>query len=349
MRAQEILSLFKSYNLIGEDDFSSALEFYEDDDPTFIFEVINEYLEDHVLWYSIADGGWDEGIVDDFYDNVQELVKLSQGKIEVELLKLTPAKASDGVVEEDAEMEISFKHKDDVYTWSFTRNNHDLFLEEFTKWASKSLNGDYLFICEDHPIGYLLPKGFIKEIENYGVTSDMDMFDDEEEYDEKYVYEEPEFEVIGPNLDDEILEKLRSQIDITEGGDIEALQKYLVSYNNIANELLELDKKFESGEEMEAGLGDDFIALFESHGKTLVDEGMGVYFCEYYKRNLSGIKDESNLGTLIKRFEEAFYLTTTLLALFEEEVNSDFLHEAINSQEDFFVWKDFIVTMVEVA
>ena len=77
---------------------------------------------------------------------------------------------------------------------------------------------------------------------------------------------------------------------------------------------------------MEAGLGDDFITLWKSHGQTLVDEGMAKYFCEYYKRSLLGIQDENNLGTLVKRFEEAFYLTTTLLALLEEEESAAFLH-----------------------
>lgn len=349
MSAQEILSLFKAHNLIEEESVSDALELYDDDDTTFIFEIISEYLAEKVLWYSIAEGGWTAGIVDDFYFNVKKLAQLSDGEVDVKLLRLVPAKASNGVAEEDAEMEISFMHKDEVYEWKFTRNNCELFLEEFTKWAYKSLNGNYLFICTDHPIGYLLPKGFIKEIEKYGIISDINMFDREDEYDEEYTYEDPEFEAIGPELDNSELEKLKSLCFISEGSDLNTLKKYLESYRNIAFELTELDRKFEAGEEMEAELGDDFIALYESHGKTLVNEGMSVYFCEFYRRSLSGIKEENNLGTLIKRFEEAFYLTTTLLALFEEEESSDFLHEAIGSQEDFFVWKEFIVAMAEEA
>ncbi len=348
MSANEILSLFKSYSLIQEEDTKDALELYEDDDITFIFELINEYTGEKVLWYSIADGGWDEGIVDNFYANVRELVELSEGAIDVELIKLTPAKATEDTPEEDAEMKINFKHKGKVYDWVFTRNNHVLFLEEFTRWAYTSLNGNYLFVCEDHPIGYLLPKDFIKELEKYGVTSDMDIFEDDKDCVDEYEYEEPEFEIIGPKLDDGNLEKLRGLYFTSEGGDLKVLQKYLESYKNIAIELTELDKDFSDGEEMEAEVGDDFTELFNLYGKTLVDEGLAEYFCEYYKRSLKGMERESHLGTLIKRFDEAYYLTSTLLALFEEEESSSFLHEAISSQEDFFVWKDFIVMMSDI-
>ncbi len=348
MSAQEIVSLFRSYDLIKEKDINKALKLYEDDDELFIFQVITDFASNRMLWYSMTDGGGIEGFVDEFYGNVEELARCSKRRVKVKLLGLKPAVASDGVDEDDAEMEICFEHDGTVYTWNFTRRNSYPFLEQFTKWAFKALDGDYLFICQDHPIGFLLPKGFIKEIEKYGIQSSMYMFDNVEK-DEAYVYVEPEFEQLGPPLDSTALAKLRSLVYVSEKSDFDALKNYLESFNHIANELVELDKQFKSEEEMDEGLGDDFITLWKSFGQTLVDEGMAKYFCEYYKRSLLGIQAENNLGTLVKRFEEAFFLTTALLALLEEEETAAFLHEAIGSQEDFFVWKEFIVSMAELV
>ncbi|MFO6422141.1 hypothetical protein [Motilimonas sp. KMU-193] len=186
MSAHEILSLFKSYELIKEKDISKALKLYEGDDELFIFQVITDFAGNRVLWYSMTDGGGIEGFVDDFYGNIEGLVKCSKRRVKVKRLGLKPAVASDGVDEDDAEMEICFKHDDIVYTWNFTRRNSYPFLEQFTKWAYKALEGDYLFVCQDHPIGYLLPKGFIKEIEQYGIESSMYMFNDEK-VDDEYV------------------------------------------------------------------------------------------------------------------------------------------------------------------
>ncbi|MCP4976247.1 MAG: hypothetical protein GY931_08815 [Maribacter sp.] len=181
MNLNEIIDLLERYGVISKENISKdELEDIIDEDmepDEIAFAVLSELAEDCYLFYSLADGGWEDGnLIGSFYSNVERIVEMSKGKIELSDLVLSPPLNSKGEEDEDMDMTISFIQNGSKYEWCFSLDENDNFIEGFTKWAYQALEGNFLY-TGDGPIGYHLPKGLIRELEELGIENEINSID----------------------------------------------------------------------------------------------------------------------------------------------------------------------------
>ena len=177
MNLTEIINLLIKYEVIEKESLSNEelLESIDEDmEPDeIVFEILAEAADESSLFYSLSDGGWIRGnLIGEFYSNVEAIVEMSDGKIEISDLVLLPPLNKKGEEDENTDMTISFTQNGKKYKWCFSLNQNDNFIEGFSKWAYEALNGDYLY-TGDGPIGYHLPKALIKELEKLGIENEI--------------------------------------------------------------------------------------------------------------------------------------------------------------------------------
>lgn len=159
-------------------------------------------------------------------------------------------------------------------------------------------------------------------------------------------YQETEFESVEPKLNETQLIELRNLCQSILTADNDVLS-YLAGFEAICKVLIDLEEKYKSGLPMHIDNVEEFHDLAESHGGALKNSSMHPYLCEYLLGVVTKLGQEEYLGTCIKRFDEVLYLTAALFGVLEEDDAKDFLETSIDSQEDFLVWKDYMVMFIQ--
>lgn len=183
MNLNSIIDLYVKYGItskknVSMDDINELLE--EEMNAGYIaLMILDEIAEDRVLPYSL---GWTtENIIDDFYYNVEEIIKMSKGTIKLTDLNLKAPLDQNGKIDERQDMSISFTHDEKKYSWSFYLNDNENFIDGFTRWAYLALDGDFLYLNDDITCAYHLPKKLIKELECIGIYNDIHTIPSESE------------------------------------------------------------------------------------------------------------------------------------------------------------------------
>lgn len=177
MNLRSIVNLYVTHGITSKDQVSiKDLEEIIDKDmenDVIALEVLSEIASDRILVYSLASGGWDSGnLIDQFYSNIEWVIEVANGKVEISDVKLTPPVNNDGEEDTDLEMVIEFSHNGQSHKWSFSRNCNDNFIVSFTKWAYSALDGNLLYFG-DGPLAYYIPKELIKELETLGIKNEV--------------------------------------------------------------------------------------------------------------------------------------------------------------------------------
>ncbi|MCG8465546.1 MAG: hypothetical protein MI750_11965 [Xanthomonadales bacterium] len=164
-------------------------------------------------------------------------------------------------------------------------------------------------------------------------------------------YEEPVYEHIGPELSDESLSELRSLCSIkqssNQANEAQNLQHLLACYAKLATSLYRLEQDHHSGQEIHIENGEIFEHFSRTYAQPLVQAQVAQYFYLYLQSQLQQMKNETRLGTLILRFDEAFYLFSALDELLQDTDCNQYFDQAFHSQASFLEWKDFIVTIAQ--
>lgn len=184
MDAKWISEQYIKHNILTKTDasteeFKEFIQELEDDDMNseeIAFEILSEYAPDQSFFYSLADGGWSGELINEFYANIETIIEMSNGSIEIKDLVLTPPLDKNGNENVHEKMSISFSHNGKQYEWSFSASNNDDFIEGFTKWAFSALEGNFLY-QGDGPVGHFLPKELIAELKKIGIHNEMDTWD----------------------------------------------------------------------------------------------------------------------------------------------------------------------------
>ena len=86
--------------------------------------------------------------------------------------------------------------------------------------------------------------------------------------------------------------------------------------------------------------------LYDTHPTFLEGDHLNAYFCEYYHSVVKRLTESQTLSVLIEAFDEAVYFSASLVSIFSlEKEDLDVFMGAIDSQEDFDTWKDYIVLL----
>lgn len=192
---------------------------------------------------------------------------------------------------------------------------------------------------EEWPLKITYEEGSIK-------VNGRDYEDPDDTDEESEPYEETVFESIEPKLNETQLKELRNlcQSILTVENDV---LSYLAGFEAICKILIDLEEKYKSGLPMHVDNIEEFRDLAESHGDALKNSSMHPYLCEYLLSVVTNIGQEEYLGTCIKRFDEVLYLTAALFGVLEEDDAKNLLETSIDSQEDFLVWKDYMVMFIQ--
>lgn len=180
MNFNSIIDLYIKYGFISKENIPHDIiqELIDEDlqSGEFAISLISEIDDDSKnieLEYSLADGGWtSNNLIGEFYSNIESIIEMSKGSIQIENLKLEAPINKKGEEDEYTEMSISFSHNSEEHSWVFSRNDNDNFINGFTRWAYTALDGNFLYI-EDLPSAYHLPKELIKELESFGVKNEV--------------------------------------------------------------------------------------------------------------------------------------------------------------------------------
>ncbi|MCE0555447.1 hypothetical protein [Motilimonas sp. E26] len=199
--------------------------------------------------------------------------------------------------------------------------------------------------------GFLYDADYADEVEHdeYQMVSEMryqewlSELGQDDEYDEDAPYEEAEIEQVGPELDDVALEGLRA---ICVGLSQEAsIEETLLVLSKASQCLVELESQYQSGYEMAPENPQDFLEFYPQYSDAIAMEPLNTHLATYLKQVVSKLEQGNLLGTLILQHDEVLDFICVLGPVLEE--GAELLEGAIESYDDFLVWKDFLVLMME--
>jgi len=165
----KIVDLLASYGIVDQ----NKIDFEEKEDciNSYLEKVLQKYASKVVIFYPELSGGWDRGqMVNEFASLITSFCKTAN--VVIENMTLVPPLDENGDESPYEEMNISFFHKGKKKEWSFSLETQYEYFEKFSKWASASVNGDYIWFNEDTYRGYLLPKSLQKDLYEIGVILD---------------------------------------------------------------------------------------------------------------------------------------------------------------------------------
>lgn len=162
-------------------------------------------------------------------------------------------------------------------------------------------------------------------------------------------YQEPIFELIGPQLHEQALFEIHEicQPDLDQAQVLDRLQTLLACFPRLAVSLYQLEQQHASGQEIHIENGEVFSQFSATYAQDLVQAQVAEYFCQYLHTQLEQMHKERHLGTLILRFDEAFYLFSALDELLNDSDCQQYFYRAFSSQNSFLEWKDFIVAIAQ--
>ena len=158
--------------------------------------------------------------------------------------------------------------------------------------------------------------------------------------------EEQEEAYLGPDLNEHSLVPLRKVCAEVLNNEKVEVKDYIQSLRAICFELVFLQNEHQSDFEVHRENADELSELYEKHPSYLEGDHLNPYFCEYYRRVIATIAENESLGLLIQTFDEAVYFNASLTPLFSLEPDEiEVFTEAIESQDDFDTWKDYLVLL----
>ena len=164
-------------------------------------------------------------------------------------------------------------------------------------------------------------------------------YEDEEDEEVEEVY-------LGPDLDDSALAPLRKVCAVVLDNEKVVVKDYIQGLRDICYELVSLQNEYQSDFEVHHENADELSELYEKHPSYLEGDHLTPYFCEYYRSVIEIISKKESLGLLIQTFDEAVYFNAALTPLFTLEPDEIAVFtEAIQSQEDFDTWKEYLVLL----
>lgn len=165
----QIVDLLSNYGIVDQ----NKIDFEEKEDciNSYLERVLQKYASKVVIFYPELSGGWDRGqMVNEFASLITSFCKTAN--VVIENMTLVPPLDENGDESPYEEMNISFLHKGKKKEWSFSLETQYEYFEKFSKWASASVNGDYIWFNEDTYRGYLLPNSLQKDLYEMGVSLD---------------------------------------------------------------------------------------------------------------------------------------------------------------------------------
>jgi hypothetical protein len=160
--------------------------------------------------------------------------------------------------------------------------------------------------------------------------------------------DEEESKDLGPELEEADLAALRKQCSMVLENKDAKVKDYIEGFIPICHELVLLEDKFTSDNEIYNENAMELIKLYKNHANALEGDQLHAYFCGYYQSVIEYLNQEQGLGSLIQHFDEAYNFSCILDELFSmDKEASDVLIGSIKSQDDFNAWKDYIVLLAE--
>ena len=170
MNPNELVEVFEKYGFISGRALNreDALDLMDEELEASInaLELLSELAEDRLIWFSLGDCV-DEDVVEEFLANFEKIKEISDGKVAPVNLKVTPEVGT--AVDEEQGILITFDWNGKTYEFSFSKIEPDEFVSGFSKWAFDAFDEEFLFVNEDHPFGYHLPKKLIDELDAIGL------------------------------------------------------------------------------------------------------------------------------------------------------------------------------------
>jgi hypothetical protein len=171
MSPKDLISVFTNHGLISEnqDEQEAALDLLDEDEDITVnaLELLAEFASEKSIWFSLGDCV-DEDVIEEFMKNFTKIMEISSSNIKLENLSVNPEV---GTKIGGSNINISFSWNFKNYTFSFSKFEPSAFINGFASWAFEVFDGDFLFINEDHPFGYHIPKKLIKELNAIGLES----------------------------------------------------------------------------------------------------------------------------------------------------------------------------------
>lgn len=162
---------------------------------------------------------------------------------------------------------------------------------------------------------------------------------------EEEEYEEEEVD-LGPELAESDLSSLRKVCATVLNNKKTEVKDYIQALRTICYELVSLQNEHQSNFEVYRENADELSELYEKHPSYLEGDHLNPYFCEYYRSVIAVISEKESLGLLIQTFDEAVYFNAALTPLFSLEPDEiKVFTDAIESQDDFDTWKDYLVLL----
>lgn len=157
----------------------------------------------------------------------------------------------------------------------------------------------------------------------------------------------PEFEKIGPELSMDQLSELHQICNDVLATANPSLETLLTGYARISACLLDLENRYQSGQEMAERNAEVFLQLFADHNGELQEKPWQEFMCRFYKESIDKLLAEQALGTLILRHDEANVFSDVLIGMLEEGWIDESYPNSMSSYEDFAVWKNILLAMAE--
>jgi hypothetical protein len=154
------------------------------------------------------------------------------------------------------------------------------------------------------------------------------------------------FNIIGPELNDSELKPLRDICNKALLANSKNPLFYLKTFEEICAELVELEKKHESGVEINIENNEEFRELAETCGGFLVRCSFRISLCSYYFAMIRSISEENQLGTCILRFHEPWLFSGAIIGLIQDGLIKCNPPGEI-TQQDFDRWKKNLLIFVK--
>ena len=192
MSVENIINLFVEYELIKKikSEHKEILEGFDDDIEMAVLGLLQDVAEKREMQFSLAhsekqihnsfgESCTPDELIEEFTKDFDEVATASKGKDKgkgkgkgkVKNLQIIPPLNEKGRVDKDKEMSISFISNNKNYEWKFCLDGDSYYADSFAKWVYEALDGDFLYVDDEYPTGYNIPKGLISELEKIGLNN----------------------------------------------------------------------------------------------------------------------------------------------------------------------------------
>jgi len=165
--AQDMFNLFKEYNLLPESVKTLPAEYAE---PEICFVELIELCSSKLLIsYPEIPTSWNEGDHGELYSSlIHEFCSMTG--ISIDNFSIKVPRDLNGDYNHDENIIINFEYLGSEHTWTFSVETDVEYLDVFSEWACSTLQGSYLWDCENYT-GYFLPKELVVKLNSLGISN----------------------------------------------------------------------------------------------------------------------------------------------------------------------------------